>query len=119
MLLNMLRRSVQSTLAISLSPKTLTLYLIPNGRKKLPAIQKIDNTFFCKELAAALWYPWEPERMNLTGAKRWRGNLPRNSLILRREVLELEEAWGTTLRILAGPGERFSLGHEKQAIEPH
>jgi len=57
--------------------------------------------------------------MNLTGVKRWRGNLRRNSLILRREVLELEEAWGTTLRILAGPGERFPLGHEKQAIEPH
>jgi hypothetical protein len=84
------------TFAISHSPIALTQYWIQNQRKGFPAFQQIDNTFHCKELAMALWYQVPQERMNLTGVKDMLGVLSRNSLTLRRIVLELEEASGAT-----------------------
>jgi hypothetical protein len=110
----MLCKFAQTTFAISSSPANLPIHLIQPDRNKLPAFQQIDNTFPQKGLAIALWYPLAPGPVNLTGVKRMLGVLSRNSLTLRRIVIQLQEWAGAAPRFFKGLGEYFALGREEQ-----
>jgi hypothetical protein len=113
----MLCKFAQTTFAISSSPANLPVHWIQSDRKELLAFQQIDNTFPQKGLAIALWYPMAPVRVNLTGVKRMLGVLSRNSLTLRRIVIQLVEWAGATPRFLKGLREDFTFGREEQGTK--